>query len=96
MEYRLGAWVLPAVESADLARGNHQDMRLEAFTTDTPGGDGIQDAAFMRVSDRRKLERGEVLRKLSGIHFLLALNRSTDGRDVDLLIFVSIPRYFPA
>jgi hypothetical protein len=70
-----GAFILLAAKPADLTGRNYQGMRLEAFTTDTPGGDGIQDASFMGVGDRGKLEQREVLRKLSGIHFLLALNR---------------------
>lgn len=63
------------MESADLTDGNHQGVMLKTFTTDTPGGNGIQDGSFVGVSDGSKLERGEVLGKLSGIHLLLALNR---------------------
>jgi hypothetical protein len=48
---------------------------LETFTTNTPGGDSIQNASFVGMGDGGKLERGEVLRKLSGIHFLMALIR---------------------
>ena len=68
----LGAFGLPAMDSADFTGGNHQGLMLETFATDTPGGDGIQDASFVGVRDGGKLKRGEVLRKLSGIHFLLA------------------------
>lgn len=66
---------MSALEPADLTRWDHQGVMLETFTADTPGGDGVQDAAFVRVGEGGKLERGEVLRKLSGVHFILALNR---------------------
>jgi hypothetical protein len=73
------------VDSADLTGGDDQGVMLETFTSDTPGGDGVQDASFVRAGEGGKLEQGEVSRKLSGVHFLLALSKRTDGGPPGLL-----------
>ena len=54
-ENALGAFGAPAVDSADLTGGNHQGAMLEAFATDSAGGDGVQYGEFMAMGDLGEL-----------------------------------------
>ena len=95
-EHRPAAFGIPAVDSADLTGGDDQGVLLETFTSDTPGGDGVQDASFMRVGEGGKLEQGEVLRKLSGVHLSSGTKQKNGRRASNFIIFMNISAHFTA